>query len=118
MPSFNCPKEMTDQVKSGERRHIIKPINSQGPTRPGLTVKIYGGRVNGRSQILKIVKCESALPISVHRHEISIDGRLLNNAQADQLAQREGFTLPDWLEHIAKKYGLPFNGEFLTWSLL
>lgn len=73
--------------------------------------------VNGKRRAFLITKCSRVQPVMITPFgEFYIDGISIDPGDTRLIARAEGFKNYDaLLEFIKEKYGLPFNGQLISW---
>lgn len=108
-----------DLVASGQKPHTIRPERKRlihvGDT---LDLRVWSGLpYRSKQRKLRVAVCTSVQPVILHNCTMWIAKAPLLDADADRLAQRDGFAnRGDMFLWFEKTHGLPFCGVLIEWA--
>lgn len=116
MPAYNFKAQFAVLVESGEKRQTVRRKRKR-PTRTGDTLFLYTGLRTAKARLLRKDRCAMVKSIYISRGITVIGGEmLLSQAEYEAFARADGFaTHQDFLMFFQEAYGLPFEGEVITW---
>jgi len=107
-----------EMIQSGRKYHTIRP-KRKIPLRPGqvLSLRVWTGLpYRSKQREIHTSSVKKVLPVVIDSERIILDGVLLNQTQAEELAWHDGFsTLSALLLWFTTYHGLPFFGEIIYW---
>ena len=126
MPALNFQARFVQAVESGRKRQSIRAQWKDGrfPFRPRQRLHLYTGlptpaaRKLGEGIISRVaaICIEEADDVGPLGH-VFIAGRGLDDYQAEDLAQAEGFNdFDEMMTWWRERYGLPFDGFIIYWD--
>jgi len=121
MPAYNFKSQFVPLVESGVKKQTIRPTRKH-PTRPGKTLQLYTGMRTKKCRLLRTETCTHVKPVQIYATCIVIDGKILSQGEAWQLAEADGFkTLADFYDFFRDTYGLSetrpiTNMELIQWD--
>jgi len=114
--TYNFKPQFIGVVERGEKTSTIRAFGKRKAPGPGTTLRLYTGMRTKQCRLLREVVCESCVSIHIADMYIAVGGRIINSAEADTLARRDGFInegqLRDWFKLT---HSLPFEGWLITW---
>lgn len=111
MPAYNFQRRFAERVRIGKIKTTIRPLRKRA-TVVGDTLYLFVGQRTKLCERLCEHACVRVERIDIHRGHIVLDGRLLSEGEACELAQADGFgSLADLCDWFEETYGLPIVGE-------
>lgn len=118
---LNFKKQFAPAVESGQKRQTIRRNRKDGKRpMPGTTVKCYTGLRTRSVKLLRTAKVTECLSVRMHIDDgvIVIDGRKLNDDEAAQFANADGFKcvgeMEQWFLEQYQTYD--FEGFCVRWN--
>jgi len=118
MPSLSFQSRFAEAVISGQKRQTIRRPRKQ-PIRPGDTLYLFSGMRARDCRRLGTVRCTGVARIVLTDDGIDVDGKRQSADARSAMARADGFqTFSDMAAWFKPRYGLPFEGVLIRWSVL
>jgi len=83
---------------------------------PGDEIKLYSGGDEKIAQHITTVVCKDVKPVYIGTYRVYIEDREIAPRERERLATEDGFnSFAEMYDFILHQYGIPFEGEVITW---
>lgn len=115
MPALNFKKQFVEKIKLGNKNQTIRQTRKQ-PIRIGDPLYLYTGMRTQHCELIAQSKCTSVMPIHISNFEMRVNGVGVDPIDMEFFAKSDGFSsYVEMLHFFESTYGLPFDGEVISW---
>ncbi len=117
MPAYNFQQQFAYKVKSRIKRQTIRAHRKDGRVpREGELFKGFTGMRTKKCRFLIESRISEVRHVMIDEAGICIDGKQLDDAEANSIALLDGFeSANEMCSWFAKNHGFPFAGHMIRW---
>jgi hypothetical protein len=118
MPAYNFQPRFVDLVRRGIKRQTIRADRRDGRRpRVGQRMFAYSGLRTKQAKLLRIGDITAVLPIEISPAGIALEGKRLDDAEANALALLDGFQhVNEMVGWFIEHHGRRFAGLVIRWT--
>lgn len=116
MPAYNFKPQFVAAIRDGDKTQTIRRPRRR-PTVKGDRLTLYTGMRQKGCRLILHTTCTGVRSVMIAEEGLTLAGKRQSAPAADRFAHADGFT--SYFEMRAffrKQYGLPFNGEVVSWN--